>query len=56
MAKAEIEDALEAIDFQIREFDFHGSYDMFSAQEVDALRKTKRILQIDLRNVEENEK
>lgn len=38
-------DAMQIIDSQIRDFDFHGMYDIFSSQEVHELRKKRADLQ-----------
>ena len=46
MSIGDIKVSIENIDSMIREYDYHGCYDMFSQQEINKLRKTKKCLQL----------
>ncbi len=55
MTKQETLDAIENINSQIREFDYHGLYDSLSKKEVILLRIRKLDLEKQLKELEKND-
>lgn len=54
MTKEELVYAIEHIESQIFEFDWHKQYDIFSQNEVAALRKRKMVLEKELAEIKDD--